>query len=252
MRRLKDEIQDRNQKNKSLEEAMALLKLDLSQSHLISMEDIKVTHTMQLNATKDSLESTHSKLQDLNEQLIRIKYELDEENRKRRLAEERYTSQQEEYEGAVRRRQKELEELNWSKIDLEKSVKDKEREVERMKILLDEEVLRRRNAESDISKVRTKYTQELSELKQTYETQIHVTKTTILKTEQQKEEDTADLRLQVDRLTAEKRDLEEELRRLRNSIIRWKNRRAEQSRRSASRGPHWYKKQQCAVSWRFS
>ncbi|XP_033994130.1 desmoplakin-like [Trematomus bernacchii] len=220
MRRLKDEIQDRNQKNKSLEEAMARLKLELSQSQekLISMDEIKVTHTIEVNATKDSLESTHSKLQDLNEQLIRIKYELDEEKRKRRLAEERYTSQQEEYEGAVRRRQKELEELNWSKIDLEKSVKDKEREVERMKILLDEEVLRRRNAESDISKVRTKYTQELSELKQTYETQIHVTKTTILKTEQQKEEDTADLRLQVDRLTAEKRDLEEELRRLRNSI----------------------------------
>ncbi|KAF3858210.1 hypothetical protein F7725_011411 [Dissostichus mawsoni] len=220
LRRLKDEILDRNQKNKSLEEAMASLKLEFSQSQerLISMEEIKVTHTMQVNATKDSLESTHSKLQDLNEQLIQIKYELGEEKRKRRLAEERYTSQQEEYEGAVRRRQKELEELNWSKIDLEKSVKDKEREVERMKILLDEEVLRRRNAESDISKVRTKYTQELSELKQTYETQIHVTKTTILKTEQQKEEDTADLRLQVDRLTAEKRDLEEELRRLRNSI----------------------------------
>ncbi|XP_010774149.1 desmoplakin-like isoform X2 [Notothenia coriiceps] len=154
LRRLKDEIQGRNQKNKSLEEAMARLKLELSQSQerLISMEEIKVTHTMHVNATKDSLESTHSKLQDLNEQLIRIKYELDEEKRKRRLAEERYTSQQEEYEGAVRRRQKELEELNWSKIDLEKSVKDKEREVERMKILLDEEVLRRRNAESDISK----------------------------------------------------------------------------------------------------
>ncbi|KAK5889092.1 hypothetical protein CesoFtcFv8_015124 [Champsocephalus esox] len=218
--RLKDEIQSRNQKNMSLEEAMARLKLELSQSQekLISMKEINATLTMYVNATKDSLESTHSKLQDLNEQLIRIKYELDEEKRKRRLAEERYTSQQEEYEGAVRRRQKELEELNWSKIDLEKLVKDKEREVERMKILLDEEVLRRRNAESDISKVRTKYTQELSELKQTYETQIHVTKTTILKTEQQKEEDTADLRLQVDRLTAEKRGLEEELRRLRNSI----------------------------------
>ncbi|KAK5919601.1 hypothetical protein CgunFtcFv8_023477 [Champsocephalus gunnari] len=218
--RLKDEIQSRNQKNMSLEEAMARLKLELSQSQekLISMKEINVTLTMYVNATKDSLESTQSKLQDLNEQLIRIKYELDEEKRKRRLAEERYTSQQEEYEGAVRRRQKELEELNWSKIDLEKLVKDKEREVERMKILLDEEVLRRRNAESDISKVRTKYTQELSELKQTYETQIHVTKTTILKTEQQKEEDTADLRLQVDRLTAEKRGLEEELRRLRNSI----------------------------------
>ncbi|XP_063741836.1 desmoplakin-A-like isoform X2 [Eleginops maclovinus] len=154
LKRLKDEIQDRNQKNKSLEDALARLKreLSLSQEKLISMEEIKISHTMQVNATKDSLESTHSQLQKLNEQLIQIKYELDEEKRKRRLAEERYTSQQEEYEGAVRRRQKELEELNWTKIDLEKSVKDKERELERMKILLEEEELRRRNAESDISK----------------------------------------------------------------------------------------------------
>ncbi|XP_033506001.2 desmoplakin-A isoform X2 [Epinephelus lanceolatus] len=220
LRRLKEEIQDRSQKNKSLEDALARYKLELSQSQdqLISMEEVKRTTAIQVSATKESLDSTHSQLQELNDQLTRIKYQLDEEKRKRRLAEERYTSQQEEYEGAVRRRQKELEELNWAKIDLEKSVKDKERELERMKILLEEEATRRRNAESDISKVRTQCTQELNQLKQTYETQIHVTKTTILKASQQKEEDTAELRLQIDRLTAEKRDLEEELMRLRQTI----------------------------------
>ncbi|XP_068196144.1 desmoplakin-A isoform X1 [Antennarius striatus] len=220
LKRLKDSIQDRDQKNKFLEDALARYKLELSQSkdELISMEEVKRTTVMQVNATKESLDSTHSQLQDLNDQLTRIKYQLEEEKRKKRLAEERYNSQQEEYEAAVRRRQKELEELNWAKIDLEKSVKDKERELERMKILLEEEASRRRNAESDISKVRTQYTQEINQLKQTYETEIHTTKTTILKASQQKQEDTAELRLQVDRLSAEKRDLEEELRRLRQSI----------------------------------
>uniref|UniRef100_A0A8C2YXI4 Desmoplakin n=1 Tax=Cyclopterus lumpus TaxID=8103 RepID=A0A8C2YXI4_CYCLU len=220
LRRLKDDVQDRNQKNKSLEDALARYKLDLTQSQnqLITMEEVKRTTAIQVSATKDNLDTTHGQLQDLNEQLTRIKYQLDEEKRKRRLAEERYTSQQEEYEAAVRRRQKELEELNWTKIDLEKSVKDKERELERMKILLDEEEARRRKAESDISKVRTQCSQEVNQLKQTYETEIHVTKTTILKASQQKEENTAELRLQVDRLTSEKRDLEEELRRLGQSI----------------------------------
>lgn len=220
LRRLKDDIQDRNQKNKDLEDALARYKLELSQSkdQLLSMEEVKRTTIMQVSATKDSLDSTQLQLQDLNDQLTRIKYQLEEEKRKRRLAEERYTSQQEEYEGTVRRRQKELEELNWAKIDLEKAVKDKERELERMKILLEEEATRRRNAESDISKVRTQCTQEINQLKQTYEKEIHVTKTTILKTTQQKEEDTAELRLQIDRLIAEKRDLEEELRRLSQSI----------------------------------
>uniref|UniRef100_UPI0037E8B549 desmoplakin-A isoform X1 n=1 Tax=Semicossyphus pulcher TaxID=241346 RepID=UPI0037E8B549 len=220
LRRLKEGIHDGNQKNKALEDAMARLKLDLnaSQEKLISMEEVKRTTVMQVNATKESLDSKHNQLQDLNDQLTRLKYQLEEEQRKRRLAEERYTSQQEEYEGAVRRRQKELEELNWIKIDLEKSVKDKERELERMKILMEEEAARRRNAESDISKVRSQFSQEINQLKQTYEKEIHITKTTILKTSQQKEEDTAELRLQIDKLAADKRDLEQELMRLRQSI----------------------------------
>uniref|UniRef100_A0A673CQQ7 Desmoplakin a n=1 Tax=Sphaeramia orbicularis TaxID=375764 RepID=A0A673CQQ7_9TELE len=220
LRRLKEDLHDRNHKNKSLEDDLARHKLELTQSkdQLISMEEVIRTTAIQANAAKESLDSKHNQLQELNDQLTRIKYQLEEEKRKKRLAEERYTSQQEEYEAAVRRRQKELEELNWIKIDLEKSVKDKERELERMKILLEEEAARRRNAESDISKVRTQCNQEVNHLKQKYEAEIHVTKTTILKTSQQREEDTAELRLQLDRLTAEKRDLEDELRRLRQSI----------------------------------
>uniref|UniRef100_A0A3Q3FTV7 Desmoplakin a n=1 Tax=Labrus bergylta TaxID=56723 RepID=A0A3Q3FTV7_9LABR len=154
LRRLREDLQDRNQKNKALEDDLSRYKLELSESknQLISMEEVKRTTVMQVNATKENLDSTNNQLQDLNDQLTRIKYQLEEEKRKRRLAEERYTSQQEEYEAAVRRRQKELEELNWAKIDLEKTVKDKERELERMKILMEEEATRRRNAESDISK----------------------------------------------------------------------------------------------------
>ncbi|KAM9719968.1 desmoplakin-A isoform 2-T2 [Menidia menidia] len=154
MRRLKEDLQDSNHKNKSLEDALARYKLELNQSKddLISMEEVKRTTVMQVNAAKETLGSTQSQIQDLNEELTRIRYQLEEEKRKRRLAEERYNSQQEEYEATVRRRQKELEELSWVKIDLEKSVKDKERELERLKIQLEEEATRRRNAETDISK----------------------------------------------------------------------------------------------------
>ncbi|XP_017277923.1 desmoplakin-like isoform X1 [Kryptolebias marmoratus] len=154
LRRLKDDLKDRNLKNKSLEDALARYKLELSQSkdELITMEEVKRTTAMQVNAAKENLGTTQSQIQDLNDQLTRLKYQLDEEKRKRRLAEERYNSQQEEYEAAVRRRQKELEEVNWVKIDLEKVVKDKEREIERLKQQLEEEAARRRNAESDISK----------------------------------------------------------------------------------------------------
>uniref|UniRef100_A0A668ARA0 Desmoplakin n=1 Tax=Myripristis murdjan TaxID=586833 RepID=A0A668ARA0_9TELE len=220
LRRLKEDIQDRNQKNQSLEDALARYKLELTQSkeQLISMEEVKRTTAFQANATRESLDSTTNQLKDLNDKLSRITYQLDEEKRKRKLAEERYASQQEEYEAAVRRRQKELEELSWAKIDLEKSVKDKQLELDRLKILLEEESTRRQGLQSEISKVRAQSSQEINQLKQTYETEIHVTKASVLKVSQQRDEDTAELKLHCDRLTAEKKDLEEELRRLKLSI----------------------------------
>ncbi|KAM6948728.1 desmoplakin-A [Aplochiton taeniatus] len=210
LRRMKEDMEGRGQKTRSLEEALARYQLDLTKSkeQLITMEEVKGTTVMK----------TNSQMIDLNDKLTRLTYQLEEEQSKRRLAEERHASQQEEYEAAVRRRQKELDEMNWLKLDLEKSVKDKERELERLKMLMEDEAARRRGAEAEISKVRTQCSQEVSQLKQTYETEIHVTKTTVLKSSQQREEDAATLRLQCDRLDAEKRDLEEELRRLRLSV----------------------------------
>ncbi|CAL8279824.1 unnamed protein product [Lota lota] len=220
LRRLKETFQDCNQKNQSLEDALARYKLELNQSKekLFSLEEVKMTSAIQVNATRESLDSTQSQLKDLNDKLSRLQYQLDEEMRKRRLAEERYTTQQEEYESAVRRRQKELEELNWSKIDLEKVVKDKERELDRLKIQLEDEASRRRGVESEMSKVRTQHNQEISQLKQTFETEIHVTKTSVQMSSQQRDEDAAGVRMMCDRLTEEKKDLEDELRRLRLSI----------------------------------
>ncbi|XP_055722660.1 desmoplakin-A isoform X2 [Salvelinus fontinalis] len=172
LRRLKENIGDHSQKNRSLEDALSRYKLELSQSkeQLISMEEVKRTTAVQVSVARESLDNTSSQLTELNDKLTRLTYQLDEEKRKKRLAEERYTSQQEEYEAAVRRRQKELDELNWSKIDLEKAVKDKERELDRLRMQLEEEATRRRGAEQEISKTsmivqksQTHYTEILSE-----------------------------------------------------------------------------------------
>ncbi|KAK3546606.1 hypothetical protein QTP70_030638 [Hemibagrus guttatus] len=220
LRRLKDELQDRAQKNRSLEEMLARYKLELSQSkeRLISMEEVKSTEALRYHSAKENLDTTQNQLKDLNDQVSRLTLIIDEEKRKRRLAEERYTSQQQEYEVVIRKREKELDELNWSKIEFEKAIKDKEREIERLKMQLEDEASRRRSAESETSKVRNQFNQEISTLKQTYESEIHITKTTVLKDTQQKEEDTAALKLQLERLVDEKWNLEEELRRLQLSI----------------------------------
>uniref|UniRef100_A0A3B5QL62 Desmoplakin a n=1 Tax=Xiphophorus maculatus TaxID=8083 RepID=A0A3B5QL62_XIPMA len=220
LRRLQDELDDQKQKYGSLEGTLANYKMELSQAkdELISVQEVKRTTVMQVNAAKENLDSTQGQMQRLTEELSHIKYQLEEEKRKRKLAEERFTCHQQECDASTRSRMQELDAMNWTKINLEKSVKDKEHEIERLRMQLEEEERRRQKVESDISKVRTQCTQEISQLKQTYETEIQVSKTTILKVSQQKDEDASQLRLQVDRLTDEKRNLEEELRRQRQSI----------------------------------
>uniref|UniRef100_A0A673H9F4 Desmoplakin-like n=1 Tax=Sinocyclocheilus rhinocerous TaxID=307959 RepID=A0A673H9F4_9TELE len=235
LKRLKDNLKDQTQKNKSLEDSLARYRLELTQSkeELISIEEIKRTQARQCNTTQESLDSTQNQLKKLQDELSRLTFLIEEEKRKRRLAEDRYTTQQEEYELAVRKRQKELEELSLSKSQFERAIKEKEREIERLKLQLEDEASRRNAAELETSKVRTQLNQDINSLKQTYESEIHITKTSVLKATQQKEEQSSTLRLQLDRLTSEKRDLEEELRKLQLSFSQ-----VEAARRKAEEDAH--------------
>ncbi|XP_059358500.1 desmoplakin-A isoform X2 [Carassius carassius] len=154
LKRLKDNLKDQTQKNKSLEDTMTRYWLELTQSkeELISLEEIKRTQARQCNTTQESLDSTQNQLKKLQDELSRLTFLIEEEKRKRRLAEERYTNQQEEYELAVRKRQKELEELSLSKSQFERVIKEKEREIERLKLQLEDEASRRNAAELETSK----------------------------------------------------------------------------------------------------
>ncbi|XP_039985021.1 desmoplakin [Xiphias gladius] len=220
LRLLREDIQDHHAKNKSLEDTVARYQLELSQSQeqLLSMEEVKRNTALQCSTTKESLDTTQSQLADLNDQVTRLNYLLEEEKRNRRLAEERYTQQQEEYESVLRKRQNELETVSWSKMEVEKTVADKDHEIEQLRRQLAEEEARIKELQKDISKVRSHCNVEISNLKLSYESQIHVSRTDIQRLEAQREEDRADLQLQYDRMEAERRNLEEELRRLRMSI----------------------------------
>ncbi|MEQ2208984.1 hypothetical protein XENOCAPTIV_021749 [Xenoophorus captivus] len=220
LRLLREEMQERNAKNKSLEEAVAQFKLQLSQSQeqLLSLEEVKQTTVLQCSATKDSLDSTQSQLADLNTEVERLKYLLGEEKRKTKLAEERYTQQQEEYDSVLRKRQQELETVSWSKVAVEKSLANKEQETEQMRRQLAEESARLMELQKEMSKVRTHFSTEINNLKLSYESQIQVNLTDIQRLSVQRDEDTAELQIQYDRMDAERRNLEDELRRLRTFI----------------------------------
>ncbi|KAM8822270.1 LOW QUALITY PROTEIN: desmoplakin-B-like [Synchiropus picturatus] len=157
LRLLKEGVQERSATNRSLEEALARCRLQLSQSQeqLLSMEEVKRSAALQCSATQDSLDSSHGQLSELREQLERLTYLLEEEKRKRRLAEERYTQQQSEYEAVLRKRQSELETVSWSKVELEKDSAGKDRETALLRRQLAEEAGRAQELQADLSQVST-------------------------------------------------------------------------------------------------
>uniref|UniRef100_A0AAY4E3A3 Desmoplakin a n=1 Tax=Denticeps clupeoides TaxID=299321 RepID=A0AAY4E3A3_9TELE len=235
LERLKNVLNDKSQKNQTLLDSMSKQEVELTQTKelLVNMEVVKRDHARQCSELKDNLSQNYNSLQNLKDEVTRLTYQIDDEKRKRMLAEERYSNQQKDYEEAVRKRQKELDDLKWAKVDVEKALKDKQHEVERLRMQLQEEAARRQAAESETSKVRSQCNQEISSLKQTFESQIHVTKTTVLMATQQKEEDVAALRMECDKVSADKRALEEELRRVQNSFSQ-----VEEARRKAEDEVH--------------
>lgn len=214
---LKENFQDSNAKNKALDDDLGRHKLELSQlrDNLLSMEEVKQSTVLKCNATKESLDSTQSKLSELNEEVTRLSYLLEEEKRKRRLAEERYSHQQEEYDSVLRKRLKELETVSWSKMELEKNFANKEHEIDLLRRQLDESAEKIKELQKAMSKVRSQCVVEVRKLKTSYEAQIQASRADAQAMASQREEDMAEFQTQQDRMVVERGELEEELRRLR-------------------------------------
>ncbi|XP_077573490.1 desmoplakin-B isoform X2 [Stigmatopora nigra] len=155
LRLLRETIKDRNIKNKSLEDSILSYQLELSQSQerLLSMEETKQTTSLQCNDAKDSLDNTHNQLADLDDEVTRLRYLLEEEKRKRKLAEDRYTDQQEEFQSVLKKRYTELESVSWDKMEVEKTLENKEHEVKQLQQKLEEETSKVAELQNEISKV---------------------------------------------------------------------------------------------------
>ncbi|XP_066532557.1 desmoplakin-B isoform X2 [Hoplias malabaricus] len=220
LRLLKADIQDRDANNASLQNALSQYQLQLneSQEHLLSLEEVKRSQAMQCSAAQDSLNSSQSQLQGLMEELQNFKLLLEKEKAKKKIVEERYTSQQEEHEQVMRKLQRDLEGASWAKIELEKAVADRTLEVERLRKQLEEEAQNVKEAQVQLAKVRQQHSTEISEVKQVYESQILVTQTNMQKLSQQRETDCSSMQLEVDRLKRESKELQEELRRLQRTL----------------------------------
>lgn len=217
LRLLRENIQDSNAKNKSLEDALTRYKLDLSQmkDQLLSVETVKESTMLKYSAIKDSQDNTHSELGELKNQVAHLNYLLEEEKRKRMLAEEHYSQRQEEYDSILRKRQKELETVSWAKMEIEKTIANKDHEIELLRRQLAEEASQIKELQMEISKVRSQSSMEINNLKLSYESQVHISRADIQRLATQREEDATEFQVQHDRMAAERSNLEEELRKLR-------------------------------------
>ncbi|KAI4899136.1 hypothetical protein NFI96_013228 [Prochilodus magdalenae] len=220
LRLLKTDIEDRDAKNASLQDALSQYQLQLnkSQEHLLSVEEVKRSQAMQCSAAQESLSSSQSQLCNLMEELQHYKLLLEKEKANKKIVEERYMSQQEEHEQDMRKKQRELDGASWAKIELEKTVADRTREVERLRRQLEEEAQNVKEAQMQLAKVRQQHSTEIREVKQVYESQILVAQTNMQKLSQQREDVPLSMRLEVDRLEGERKELQEELRRLRVTL----------------------------------
>uniref|UniRef100_A0A9J7Y2G5 Desmoplakin b n=1 Tax=Cyprinus carpio carpio TaxID=630221 RepID=A0A9J7Y2G5_CYPCA len=220
LQQLRDAIKDHNATNASLQEALLKYQQELneSQTHLLSLEEVKRTETLKCMATQDSLDSSTNRLQELMDEVRRLKLQLDEMERKKKVVEEHYTILQDEHEETMRKKLKELEQASWAKMELEKTVSERTRELDRLRRELEDESRRVKEMQAELAKVRQEHNIKIREVKQTYESQILVTQTSMQKLSQQKESDAASMSLEFERLEGESKELKEQLQRLRISL----------------------------------
>ncbi|XP_065112539.1 desmoplakin-B isoform X2 [Paramisgurnus dabryanus] len=154
LQELRDAIRDHSETNAALQKTVSKYQKELndSQDHLLSLEEVKRSETLKCMATQESLDSSKSRLQELMEEIRRLKLQLEEVERKKTIVDERYTFLQKEYDENMSKKLKELEQASWAKLELEKSVSERIKEVERLRKELEEEAQRMKEAQMELAK----------------------------------------------------------------------------------------------------
>lgn len=221
LRLARDANSDNSNKHKFLEQNLQKFQVECSQlkAKLMGLEEMKRQAEMDGSSAKQNLDKCYAQIKDLNDRITRLTYETEDEKRKRKLLEDRYEQQKTDFDQLQKARQNEKETSGWQKLECEKVIKEKEYELERLRVLLQDEGTRKREYENELAKVRNLFTEEMSNIKNKYETEINIKKTTIHQIAAQKEDDAKALRGQIDRLQRENRDLKDEIVRLNNAVL---------------------------------
>ncbi|XP_062911625.1 desmoplakin-like isoform X1 [Mobula hypostoma] len=219
LKNAQDENADSMHQKKYLDQHLSQVQSEYTdfRKKILLLEEQKRNAEIDRDATKHSLDAQLIKIKEVNEKITRLTFEIDEEKRKRKLAETQCDQRKDEYDSIFRMKQKELDEAHWLKLELEKSIKDKEREMEKLRGVLKEESLRRQQLESELDRLRDHFEQEKRVLNSQIEKEVHIRETTVEKLTMKKEDDVATLNIQLQKALNEKKNLSDEIDRLKSS-----------------------------------
>ncbi|XP_030064742.1 desmoplakin isoform X2 [Microcaecilia unicolor] len=225
LRRAKDANSENSNKNEYLDKNLQKYQSECSEykSKLLLIEEMKRKAEMDGNSAKQNLDKSYNQLKELSEKITRLTYEIDEEKRRRKSVEDRCQQQKNEFDQLQKKRQDEIDGISRQKLESEKMIKEKEYEIERLRVRLQDEGARSREYENELDKVRKQYSDEMGELRSKYENEIQITKTTIQQISVEKEDTSANLKAQLDRLMRENGGLKEEIKRLNDMILQNKD-----------------------------
>uniref|UniRef100_A0A8D1RJ05 Desmoplakin n=2 Tax=Sus scrofa TaxID=9823 RepID=A0A8D1RJ05_PIG len=154
LRLARDANSENCNKNKFLDQNLQKYQAECSQfkAKLVSLEELKRQAELDGKAAKQNLDKCYGQIKELNEKITRLTYEIEDEKRRRKAVEDRFDQQKNDYDQLQKARQCEKESLGWQKIESEKAIQEKEYEIERLRVLLQEEGARKREYENELAK----------------------------------------------------------------------------------------------------
>uniref|UniRef100_A0A8C0GW22 Plectin n=1 Tax=Chelonoidis abingdonii TaxID=106734 RepID=A0A8C0GW22_CHEAB len=217
--RLKNEISEAIHKRKEVEEELAKLRAEMEillQNKAKAEEDSRSTS----EKSKQKLEAEASKLRELAEEAARLRALSEEAKRQRQLAEEEAARQRAEAERILKEKLAAISEASRQKTEAEIALKEKEAENERLRRLAEDEAYQRKLLEEQAAQHKHDIEEKITLLKKSSDTELERQKSIVDDTLKQRriiEEEIRILKINFEKASAGKTDLELELSKLKSS-----------------------------------
>ncbi|XP_068094244.1 plectin isoform X4 [Hyperolius riggenbachi] len=214
--RLKNEVNEAIQRRRGLEDELAKVRAEM-EILLVAKSKAEEESRSASEKSKQMLESEASKLRELAEEAARLRAISEEAKRQRQLAEEDATRQRAEAERILKEKLAAISDATRQKTEAEIALKEKEAENERLRRLAEDEAYQRKLLEEQAAQHKQDIEEKILHLKQSSESELERQKNIVdetLKHRRVIEEEIRILKINFEKASVGKSDLELELQKL--------------------------------------